>query len=164
MGYIYSFIGKFFLVHRPNLHIAAEFCCQIVCWVYLYFHHQIVFAKFKSMISYPPPYLGLGLLLQLSAVSYYHKALHLGCCISPRSASDTDLIRGVIFNWKKVCYNTILRYSIYFQYISIETLSCLPCFNSRIKSLSQHKNKLYKDCRRTGLNAQLLNYTISRNS
>ena len=25
---------------------------------------------------------------QLSAVTYYHKALHLGCCSSPRSASE----------------------------------------------------------------------------
>ena len=24
----------------------------------------------------------------LPAVNYYHKALHLGCCSSPRSASD----------------------------------------------------------------------------
>ena len=26
--------------------------------------------------------------LTLSAVNYYHKALHLGCCSSPRSAAD----------------------------------------------------------------------------
>ena len=26
----------------------------------------------------------------LEAVNYYHKALHLGCCSSPRSASDND--------------------------------------------------------------------------
>ena len=26
----------------------------------------------------------------LEAVNYYHKALHLGCCSSPRSASDSN--------------------------------------------------------------------------
>ena len=26
-----------------------------------------------------------------AAVNYYHKVLHLGCCSSPRSASDTFL-------------------------------------------------------------------------
>ena len=33
----------------------------------------------------------LGLLL--SAVNYYHKALHLGCCSSPRFATVTDCVR-----------------------------------------------------------------------
>ena len=28
------------------------------------------------------------------AVSYYHKALHLGCCSSPRSASVSDVFWG----------------------------------------------------------------------
>ena len=30
--------------------------------------------------------------LGLKAVNYYHKALHLGCCNSPRSASDVVTI------------------------------------------------------------------------
>ena len=31
---------------------------------------------------------------QLPAVNYYHKALHLGCCSSPRSASDYTTSRS----------------------------------------------------------------------
>ena len=34
------------------------------------------------------PHQKLNIPLTLSAVNYYHKALHLGCCSSPRSAAD----------------------------------------------------------------------------
>ena len=50
-------------------------------------HHQIVFAKFKLMICYPPPY--------SREVWHYREA-------------NADLIRRTIsnFNWEKVFYNT----------------------------------------------------------
>ena len=32
------------------------------------------------------------IIVRLPAVNYYHKALHLGCCSSPRSASDSATI------------------------------------------------------------------------
>ena len=38
-------------------------------------------------------FLSLFLILQISAVNYYHKALHLGSYSSPRSASKTDVKR-----------------------------------------------------------------------
>ena len=104
-------------------------------------HHQIVFAKFNLMISYPPPY--------SREVWHYREA-------------NTDLIKRAIsnFNWEKSIFNeTILN--VLSNYIPHETLTCddkdPPWFNSRIKSLLQDKNKLYKDFRRSNTNAQLPN-------
>ena len=104
------------------------------------------------MISYPPPY--------SREVWHYREA-------------NTDLIRRAIsnFNWEKAFYNTTVnkKVSIFNEtilnvlsnYIPHETLTCddkdPPWFNSRIKSLLQDKNKLYKDFRRSNSNAQLLN-------
>ena len=34
---------------------------------------------------------------RLSAVNYYHKELHLGCCNSPRSASENKLMFMILF-------------------------------------------------------------------
>ena len=34
----------------------------------------------------------------ISAVNYYHKAPHLGCCNSPRSASALEIVNSVIHN------------------------------------------------------------------
>ena len=93
------------------------------------------------MISYPPPY--------SREVWHYREA-------------NTDLIKRAIsnFNWEKSIFNeTILN--VLSNYIPHETLTCddkdPPWFNSRIKSLLQDKNKLYKDFRRSNTNAQLLN-------
>ena len=115
-------------------------------------HHQIVFAKFNLMISYPPPY--------SREVWHYREA-------------NTDLIKRAIsnFNWVKAFFNTSVnkKVSIFNEtilnvlnsYIPHETLTCDDkdplWFNSRIKSLLQDKNKLYKDFRRSNTNAQLLN-------
>ena len=32
-------------------------------------------------------------IIRLKAVNYYHKALHIGCCSSPRSTSDIDHVQ-----------------------------------------------------------------------
>ena len=104
------------------------------------------------MISYPPPY--------SREVWHYREA-------------NTDLIRRAIsnFNWEKAFCNTNVtkKVSIFNEtilnvlsnYIPHETLTCddkdPPWLNSRIKSLLQDKNKLYKDIRRSNTNAQLLN-------
>ena len=114
-------------------------------------HHQIVFAKFNLMISYPPPY--------SREVWHYREA-------------NTDLIRRAIsnFNREKAFCNTSVNkkvsifnetiLNILSNYIPNETLICddrdPPWCNSRIKSLLQDKNKLYKDFRRSN-NAQLFN-------
>ena len=78
-------------------------------------HHQIVFAKFNLMISYPPPY--------SREVWHYREA-------------NTDLIRRAIsnFNWEKAFYNTNVnkKVSIFSEtilnvlsnYIPHETLVC----------------------------------------
>ena len=104
------------------------------------------------MVSYPPPY--------SREVWHYREA-------------NTDLIRRAIsnFNWEKAFCNTNVtkKVSIFNEtilnvlsnYIPHETLTCddkdPPWLNSRIKSLLQDKNKLYKDFRRSNTNAQLLN-------
>ena len=103
-------------------------------------YHQTVFAKINLMISYPPPY--------SREVWHYTEA-------------NTDLIRRAIsnFNWEKTFYKTNVtkKVSIFNEtilnvlsnYIPNEILTYddedPPWFNSRIKSLLQGKNKLYKD-------------------
>ena len=115
-------------------------------------NHQIVLAKFNLMISYPPPY--------SREVWHYREA-------------DTDLIRRAIskFNGEKAFYKTNVNkkvsifnetiLNILSNYIPHETLICDDkdplWFNSRIKSLLQDKNKLYKDFQMSNTNAQLLN-------
>ena len=97
-------------------------------------HHQIVFAKFNLMISYPPP--------SSREVRHYRE-------------ENTDLIRSVIsnFNWEKAFYNTNVTkklsafnetlLNVLSNYIPHETLTCddkdPPWFNSRTKSLLQDK-------------------------
>ena len=104
------------------------------------------------MISYPPPY--------SREVWRYREA-------------NIDLIRRAIsnLNWEKAFFNTNFtkKVSIFSETIlnvlsnciPHETLTCddkdPPWFNSRIKSLLQDKNKLYKDFRRSNTNAQLVN-------
>ena len=115
-------------------------------------HHQIVFAKFNFMISCPPPY----------SWEVWHY-----------SDANTGLIRRAFsnFNWEKAFYNTNINkkvsifnvtiLNILSRYIPHETLTYYdkdpPWFNSRIKSLLQDKNKLYKDFQRSNTSAQLLN-------
>ena len=104
------------------------------------------------MISYPPPY--------SREVWHYKEA-------------NTDLIRRAIsnFNLEKAFYNTTVnkKVSIFNEkllnvlsnFIPHETWACdgkdPPWLNSRIKSLLQDENKLYKDFRRSNTNAKLLN-------
>ena len=114
--------------------------------------HQTVFPKFNLMISYPPPY---------SRDVWHYREV------------NTDLIRRAIsnFNWEKAFYDTNVtkKVSIFNEtilnvlsnYNPHETLICddkdPPWFNSRIKSLLQDKNKLYKGFQRSNTIAQLLN-------
>ena len=60
-------------------------------------HHAIYYTKNRLwrvsvFLSFylPGPDADLGLLQhpRLTSVNYYHKELHLGCCSSPRPASD----------------------------------------------------------------------------
>ena len=57
---------------------------------------------------------------RLSAVNYYLKALHLGCCSSPRSASG--VLRWQIF-WgsTKICHDdlTVCRFILYVNCITM---------------------------------------------
>ena len=132
---------------QPNLVAESEVHLSL----HSNFHHQIVFAKFNLMISYSPPY---------SKEDWHYRE------------ANTDLVRTATsnLNWEKV-YNTNVtnKVSIFNEtiltvpsnYISHETLTCddkdSQWFKSRIKSLWQDKNKLYKDFRRSNTNAQLLN-------
>ena len=62
-----------FLIHLVKRCSLSLSILTFLCYLNLYWHLLLPEAE-------------LGLLQQ--AVSYYHKALHLGCCSSPRSASD----------------------------------------------------------------------------
>ena len=48
---------------------------------------------------------------KLEAVNYYHKALHLGCCSSPRSASEELLLKKERHTTKKQPFGGVLRRS-----------------------------------------------------
>ena len=103
-------------------------------------HHQIVFAKFNLMISYPPP--------------YSTKVWQLVTSNGKKPSTTLILLRKYLFSIKPIL-------NVLSNYIPHETLTCddkyPPWFNSQVKSLLQDKNKLYKDCRRSDTNAQLLN-------
>ena len=45
---------------------------------------------------------------RLPAVNYYHKVLHLGCCSSPRSASEHSNIGRYILPYKKYYTSSVL--------------------------------------------------------
>ena len=115
-------------------------------------HHQIVFAKFNLKICYPPPY---------SREVWHFKEV------------KPDLIRRTLndFNWEiafsntnvneKVCNFNKSVLNVLSNFIPHETILCddknPPWFNSRIKSLSQAKNKVFKDYRKSKTDIQLLN-------
>ena len=140
-------------MHKTNIYIAANLVVESGVHPSLHpnCHHQIVFAKFNLMISYPPSY--------SREVWRYSEA-------------NTDLIRRAISNfiWGKAFYNTNVTKKVSILNKTIlnglsnnvphETLTSdgrdLPWFNSPIKSILQDKSKLYKDCRRSNTNAQLL--------
>ena len=52
---------------------------------------KVVFEDSYKISMNIPEFLGEYCCKQLEAVNYYHKALHLGCCSSPRSAFDKYL-------------------------------------------------------------------------
>ena len=114
-------------------------------------HHQVIYAKFNLKVYYPPLY--------EREVWHYKEA-------------DTDLIRRSIemFNWDRafknsnvndmvdICTKTI--YSILSNFIPHQTITIddkdLPWFNTKIKSVLQEKNKIYKNFRKDRNNTQLL--------
>ena len=114
-------------------------------------YHQIIYAKFNLKVHYPPPY--------EREVWHYKEA-------------DTDLIRQSIemFNWDRtfknsnmkdmvdICTKTILN--ILSNFIPHQTITIddkdPPWFNTKIKSLLQGKNKIYKNLRKDHNNTQLL--------
>ena len=65
----------------------------------------------------------------LKAVNYYHKALHLGCCSCPRSASGITVKRfGMLFKSKNKVYFIlyIILYILLYYYIIL--LYYIICF------------------------------------
>ena len=115
-------------------------------------HHQIIFAKFNLKICYPPPY---------SREVWHFKE------------AKTDLISRALndFNWErafsntnvneKVCISNKSILNVLSNFIPHETILCddkdPPWFNSRIKSLLQDKNKIFKNYRKNKTNLQLRN-------
>ena len=114
-------------------------------------HHQVIYAKFNLNVYYPPP--------------YEHEIWHY-------KEVDTDLIRRSIeiFNSDRafkncnvndmvdICTKTI--YNILSNFISHQTITIddkdPPWFNTKIKSLLQEKNIIYKNFRKDCNNTQLL--------
>ena len=115
-------------------------------------HHQIIFAKFNLKICYPPPY---------SREVWHCKE------------GKTDLIRRALndFNWERAFSNTNVNeklcmfnksvLNILSNFTPHKTILCddkyPPWFNSRIKSLLQDKNKIFKNYRKNKTNLQLRN-------
>ena len=52
---------------------------------------------------------------KLEAVNYYHKALHLGCCSSPRSASGMHLIYHLGPRFLTVGLLNLIRKKVFIQ-------------------------------------------------
>ena len=114
-------------------------------------HHQVIYANFNLKVYYPPPY---------------------ECEVWRYKEADTDLIQRSIeiFNWDRtfknsnvndmvdICTKTI--YNILSNFIPHQTITIddkdPPWFNTKIKSLLQEKNKIYKNFRKDRNNAQLL--------
>ena len=114
-------------------------------------HHPVISAKFNLKVYYP--------------AQYEHEIWHY-------KEVDTDLIRRSIeiFNWDRafknsnvndtvdICTKTI--YNILSNFISYQTITIddkdPPWFNTKIKSLLQEKNKIYKNFRKDRNNTQLL--------
>ena len=114
-------------------------------------HHQVIYAKFNLKVYYPPPY---------ECEVWHYKEV------------DTDLIRRSIemFNWDRafknsnvndmvdICRKTI--YKITSNFIPHQTITIddkdPPWFNTKIKSLLQEKNKIYKNFGKDRNNTQLL--------
>ena len=115
-------------------------------------HPQIVFAKFYLKIGYPLPY---------SREVWNFKE------------AKTDLIRRALndFNWERAFSNTSVDEEVcIFNKSVLNVLSNfiphkailwddkdLPWFNSRIKSLLQDKNKIFKSYKKNKINLKLLN-------
>ena len=139
-----AYIAEFFLVYWPNFYVSAKSG--------IHSSFQIVFAKFNLKICYPPPY---------SREVWHFKE------------AKTNLIRRTLndFNWErafsntnvneKVCISNKSILNVLSNFIPHETILCddkdPPWFNSRIKSLLQDKNKIFKNYRKKKTNLQLLN-------
>ena len=114
-------------------------------------HHQVIYTKFNLKVYYPPPH---------EREVWHYKEV------------DTDLIRRSTekFNWDRafknsnvndmvdICTKTI--YNILSNFIPHQKITIddkdPPWFNTKIKSLLQEKNKIYKNFRKDRNNTQLL--------
>ena len=113
-------------------------------------HHQIVYAKFKLQIYFPPPY--------LQEVWHYKGA-------------NTELIKKAIskYNWEraflnitvdeKVDISTKTVFNIISNFIPHETILCNdkdpPCLNKKIRTLIKEKNMAFNRYRNNSSNLEL---------
>ena len=114
-------------------------------------HHQVIYAEFNLKVYYPPPY---------EREVWHYKEV------------DTDLIQRSIemFNWDRafknsnvnhmveICTKTIYNILSNFVPHQIITIDAKdpPWFNTKIKSLLQEENKIYKFFQKDRNNTQLL--------
>ena len=86
---IVKYLGKWnYLIDPFTTHLSSEptTTSEKTCGkVYALFLMTVTFSVSDAFFEIPP----------LEAVNYYHKALHLGCCRSPRSASSS---RGTMYS------------------------------------------------------------------
>ena len=101
-----------------QLWAAVSEICVIDWWFiksFMYLYKSSLSEKLKYIQR---PEADLGLLqhsrwsARLAAVNYYHKALHLGCCSSPRPASG-DVFRALSNIWdREFCENIYRRKAV----------------------------------------------------
>ena len=115
-------------------------------------HYQIDFSKFSLKICYPPPY---------SREVWHFKEAKTG--LIRIALNDFNLERAFSNTNvnEKVCIFDKSVLNVLSNLIPHETILCNdkapPWFNSRIKSLLQAKNKVFKNYRKNKTNIQLLN-------
>ena len=78
----------------------------------------------------------------LPAVNYYHKALHLGCCSSPRSASDRSHGKGGL----KEKQISALNFCCIYNPEKAELVASIRFVESEMLSLQYLKRYIYIKC------------------
>ena len=78
------------------------------------------------------------IILMNPAINYYHKALHLGCCSSPRSASESITYSG------KTCQSSLPSVPSLPRSLSLQCLMYISDFHSDENSSSNYSWNPYE--------------------
>ena len=95
----------------------------------------------KLMITFSPSLILMKMALDcllVPAINYYHKALHLGCCSSPRSASESITYSG------KTCQSSLPSVPSLPRSLSLQCLMYISDFHSDENSSSNYSWNPYE--------------------